>query len=303
LPDGGAYGVQIVYGECLHGAGALAEATDVPADPIMLTGEGTGQTASGTATDRADNTAPATVTGINIDKTAPVLGAPSWTTNPKPVGTTTAPVSTSLAVPAADALSGVQGGEYFVGNRPGGGHGSPMTYANGSLTATLGAGLGVGVYDIGVRGMNDKARSRFDAAHELGHLVMHGDQIWGLPEIEKQAHAFAAAFLVPEADIKKELPDTVDWQALFQLKQRWQVSLAALLMRAKTLGCMSPATYLTAVKAVSARGWRRVEPVPLGAPEQPQHLLSFINSPDSAPAAAHLPKHLVEAIATATATV
>lgn len=26
---------------------------------------------------------------------------------------------------------------------------------------------------------NDRARSRFDAAHELGHLVLHGEQIWG----------------------------------------------------------------------------------------------------------------------------
>jgi len=148
---------------------------------------------------------------------------------------------------------------------------------------------------------NDKARSRFDASHELGHLVMHGDQIWGLPDIEKQAHTFAAAFLMPAAEIRSELPDTVDWPALFELKQRWQVSLAALLMRAKTLGCMSEATYLTAIKAASARGWRRVEPVPLGAPEQPLHLLSFLSSPGSAPAANHLPKHLVEAIAAATA--
>jgi Zn-dependent peptidase ImmA (M78 family) len=68
---------------------------------------------------------------------------------------------------------------------------------------------------------NDRARSRFDAAHELGHLVMHGDQIWGLPEIEKQAHAFAAAFLMPAEDIREELPATVDWPKLFNLKRRW----------------------------------------------------------------------------------
>lgn len=54
---------------------------------------------------------------------------------------------------------------------------------------------------------NDRARSRFDAAHELGHLVMHGDEVWGLPEVEKQAHTFAAAFLMPAAEILGELPD------------------------------------------------------------------------------------------------
>jgi Zn-dependent peptidase ImmA (M78 family) len=29
---------------------------------------------------------------------------------------------------------------------------------------------------------DDRARSRFDGAHELGHLVMHGEQVWDLKE-------------------------------------------------------------------------------------------------------------------------
>jgi Zn-dependent peptidase ImmA (M78 family) len=116
----------------------------------------------------------------------------------------------------------------------------------------------------------DRARSRFDAAHELGHLVMHGEQIWGLKQIEDQAHWFSAEFLMPRADIYDDLPTTIDWPQLFSLKQRWQVSLAALLMRSRTLGRLSPEQYLTAIKAASARGWRRSEPVPLGEPEQPQ---------------------------------
>lgn len=49
---------------------------------------------------------------------------------------------------------------------------------------------------------NDRARSRFDGAHELGHFVVHGDQIWGVKEVEHQAHAFAAAFLMPADDIR-----------------------------------------------------------------------------------------------------
>ncbi len=116
---------------------------------------------------------------------------------------------------------------------------------------------------------NDRARSRFDAAHELGHLVLHGEQVWGMSEVEKQAHTFAAEFLMPEVLIRGKLPTRADWLALFELKQDWQVSLAALLMRARTLGVMSPEEYLNAVKFASARGWRRVEPVPLGPPESP----------------------------------
>ncbi|MEU8205818.1 ImmA/IrrE family metallo-endopeptidase [Streptosporangium sp. NPDC049046] len=148
---------------------------------------------------------------------------------------------------------------------------------------------------------NDRARSRFDCAHELGHLVLHGEQIWGVKEVETQAHQFAAAFLMPAEDIYDQLPSRVDWQVLFELKRHWQVSLAALLMRAKTLGKMNDRSYLTAVKTISARGWRRVEPVPLGRPEQPSALLSFLNSTVSADARALLPTEIVEKIYTASA--
>lgn len=125
---------------------------------------------------------------------------------------------------------------------------------------------------------NDRARSRFDAAHELGHLVIHADDVWGLPKVEDQAHVFAAAFLMPAEEIRRELPKSVDWPTLFELKKKWHVSLAALLMRARRLGCMSEGTYLTAIKAASARGWRRVEPVSLGTPERPSLLATLLQS-------------------------
>jgi len=149
---------------------------------------------------------------------------------------------------------------------------------------------------------NDPARSRFDAAHELGHLVVHDDQIWGVKEVEHQAHAFAAAFLMPAEDIHDELPDRADWPVLFQLKQKWQVSLAALLMRARTLGRMSENNYLTAVKAASARGWRRVEPVPLGTPEHPTCLKQLLAMPAGRKSLALLPNDIIDAPVTATAT-
>ncbi|WP_405141982.1 XRE family transcriptional regulator [Sphaerisporangium sp. NBC_01403] len=149
---------------------------------------------------------------------------------------------------------------------------------------------------------NDRARSRFDSAHELAHLVLHGEQIWGVKEVETQAHQFAAAFLMPADEIHDQLPTTVDWPTLFGLKRHWQVSLAALLMRARTLGRMSDSTYLTAIKTASARGWRRVEPVPLGQPEEPTKLLDYLASPESGPARDLLPSRVVKSIETASAT-
>ena len=147
---------------------------------------------------------------------------------------------------------------------------------------------------------NDRARSRFDAAHELGHLVAHGNQVWGVKEVEQQADYFAAAFLMPADDIGRELPAGADWPLLFDLKRKWQVPLGALLMRARSLGQMSETHYLSAVKAASARGWQRVEPVPLGRPEQPTRYLRLLKTQAVQPAAAALPREILDALLAAT---
>jgi len=115
----------------------------------------------------------------------------------------------------------------------------------------------------------DTARSRFDAAHELGHLVMHHDANPGRHVVEKQAHRFAAAFLMPAEIIGKEFPSRMSWPAFFSLKQRWRVSLQALLYRAKTLGILSPDSYQRAHITLSQRGWRDNEPIAIGEPEEP----------------------------------
>lgn len=117
------------------------------------------------------------------------------------------------------------------------------------------------------KGLRD--RSRFDAAHELGHLVMHSSADEGTKVAEQQAHRFAAAFLMPADDIRHELPDKAHWPYLVELKAKWQVSIAALLMRAKTLEVMAPNVYTQAYKFMSMRGWRKVEPGKLGPPECP----------------------------------
>lgn len=142
---------------------------------------------------------------------------------------------------------------------------------------------------------NDRARSRFDAAHELGHLVMHGESVWGVKEVETQAHRFAAEFLMPEADIRDELPERADWAKFFALKQRWHVSIAALLMRAKDLEAMSPAAYTTAMKGISARGWRRSEPIPLGEPEKSTVTTELLKAAQSR--TDWFPEHLLPALA------
>jgi Zn-dependent peptidase ImmA (M78 family)/transcriptional regulator with XRE-family HTH domain len=116
-------------------------------------------------------------------------------------------------------------------------------------------------------GKQDKARSRFDAAHELGHLLMHHDVEPGSRLVEQQAHTFAAEFLAPGAQIAGDLPDRLDWAALHQLKRRWGVSLKALVMRAHTLARINTATYQRGMRQLAT--WGRPEPGPLGPPEAP----------------------------------
>lgn len=125
------------------------------------------------------------------------------------------------------------------------------------------------------KGLRD--RSRFDAAHELAHLLMHQPDHAGTKTIETQAHQFAAAFLMPETDIRAELPTEADWGTLLKLKAKWHVSIAALLKRANTLDVMSDRTYTQAWKILSTKGWRKSEPGDLGAPERPMLLRRAID--------------------------
>ncbi|MEU0528983.1 XRE family transcriptional regulator [Amycolatopsis tolypomycina] len=119
---------------------------------------------------------------------------------------------------------------------------------------------------------DDYYRQRFDVAHELGHLVMHLDAEPGSRAVEDQAHRFAAEFLTPAEEIADQLPANADWRRLGQLKQQWNISLQALLYRARSLKVMSDVTYRNAMTTVSNRGWRRREPGPMPLLEQPSLL-------------------------------
>lgn len=119
-------------------------------------------------------------------------------------------------------------------------------------------------------GKADRARSRFDAAHELGHLVMHPDTEPGSKVVEQQAHSFAAELLMPADEILDQLPARIDWPAFHALKRHWGVSLRALVYRAHHLGRLSHASYRRANQQLSV--WGLPEPGSLGPSESPQLL-------------------------------
>jgi len=88
-------------------------------------------------------------------------------------------------------------------------------------------------------------RMRFDLAHELGHLILHHGIETGDDLTEKQADIFASAFLLPRNSFIAEFPraSPLDWDALYRLKLRWKVSVAAILYRAHDLQLLDPAQY------------------------------------------------------------
>lgn len=86
-------------------------------------------------------------------------------------------------------------------------------------------------------------RTRFDAAHELAHLILHQDGgVTGRPA-EDQANQFASAFLMPRSDVIATLPRVNSLQQLIVAKARWRVSLAALAYRVHKLEIISDWKY------------------------------------------------------------
>jgi Zn-dependent peptidase ImmA (M78 family)/transcriptional regulator with XRE-family HTH domain len=104
-------------------------------------------------------------------------------------------------------------------------------------------------------------RSRMDAAHELGHLVLH----WGHDrargrDAETEAKRFGSAFLMPRGSVLAEARAGARLSHLLQDKRRWGVSAAALAYRMHDLGLLSDWQYRSIYIEISEKGYRRNEP-------------------------------------------
>jgi Zn-dependent peptidase ImmA (M78 family)/transcriptional regulator with XRE-family HTH domain len=104
------------------------------------------------------------------------------------------------------------------------------------------------------------SRTRMDASHELGHLIMHVDVAAGSPDLEKQANQFGSAFLMPRDAFYHEAPRRLNWDHIWELKRRWKTSAAAIVRRTYDLGLFSEATYRRAFVQLSQMGFRGGEP-------------------------------------------
>jgi Zn-dependent peptidase ImmA (M78 family)/DNA-binding XRE family transcriptional regulator len=105
--------------------------------------------------------------------------------------------------------------------------------------------------------------SIFDCAHELGHLLIHckGD-LRGERLLEREADAFAAAFLMPPNDVSAKMTRPITSANIIAGKGRWKVSAFALLYRLWKMGIVSTEhQYRSLCIDLSKRGYRSGEPI------------------------------------------
>ena len=103
-------------------------------------------------------------------------------------------------------------------------------------------------------------RTRMDAAHELGHLVLHQKGwIRGL-DAEKDARIFASALLLPKDKILAAVSRDATLDELIRVKQHWRVSLVALVYRMREIGLLSDWYARQLFMSIGAHGYRANEP-------------------------------------------
>lgn len=103
--------------------------------------------------------------------------------------------------------------------------------------------------------------SRFDAAHELGHLTLHrhGGPHQG-KEAEKQANDFAASFLMPRPDVISQIPFVSSFNQIIKAKKRWGVSASALAYRLHRMKILTDWQHRNICIQINEKGFRKAEP-------------------------------------------
>ncbi len=108
--------------------------------------------------------------------------------------------------------------------------------------------------------MKSCERSRFDAAHELGHLILHRHAGPKVKDAERQANEFASAFLMPEGSVLANAPVMATVDQLIAHKVFWTVSVAALAYRLKDLKLVNEWHYRSLCIEIAQRGYQKSEP-------------------------------------------
>ncbi len=124
------------------------------------------------------------------------------------------------------------------------------------------------------------ARTRFEAAYQLGHIILHSHidaERIGSPhrhlEISRQAALFAGAFLMPAESFIGDLSSITLGNLLAQ-KERWGVGVDAMIRRCEALGLLTGGLRYNLWKQYSAKGWGDEEPLEKRLPPEEPELLA-----------------------------
>lgn len=116
---------------------------------------------------------------------------------------------------------------------------------------------------------NSYFRQQFSLAHELGHWVLHSGKVYpqeldsiDYRKMENEANEFAANFLLPTSEfIDDVLGEEKDLNNYLRLKQKWKVSISAMIYRVNSLGLLEPNEFRNLQKKLSYNHWRHEEPM------------------------------------------
>jgi len=107
-------------------------------------------------------------------------------------------------------------------------------------------------------------RKRLTALHEFAHQSLSFKEDLADTAIEKLCHTFGGAFLMPAEVLRRELGDKrseISLPELRALKEQYGISMQAVMFRSKLHGIITEYVYERFSRLVSARGWRKEEPV------------------------------------------
>ncbi|MCE2027023.1 helix-turn-helix domain-containing protein [Sessilibacter corallicola] len=102
-------------------------------------------------------------------------------------------------------------------------------------------------------------RSRMDAAHELGHLLLHKH---GSPQgkaVEMEADSFAAFFLMPRRTVLACSSKYLNIEDVLDLRPNWKTSAMAVIMQLRTVGAITEWHHRNLIIEASKLGLRKTE--------------------------------------------
>ncbi len=120
-------------------------------------------------------------------------------------------------------------------------------------------------------------RQRYTLCHELCHIIchMHSSESES-NDTEKEANRFAAEFLVPCDELRRQIITTLTISTLADLKRYWRVSMAMLMYHSKLAKIITDRRYKSLIIEMGRRGLRTKEPTELLPPKEIPKVLSTL---------------------------